>query len=65
MGDSPPKPMAEMATNIPVQPVAIQPVVQPVSTAPIIPQYPDLNEQQNLMLREFSIQSKLNFEWSK
>lgn len=70
MGDSPPKPMATMSANVPVQPVPvqsvpIQPVVQPMIAVPIVPQFPDLNEQQNLMLREFSAQSKLNFEWSK
>lgn len=65
MGDSPPKPMAATSASVPVQPVPIQPVVQPMTAAPIVPQFPDLNVQQNLMLREFSAQSKLNFEWSK
>lgn len=45
----------------------------PVTTlAPVIPapipqthQFPDLNEQQRLMLQQFSVQSKLNLEWSK
>lgn len=67
MSDSPPKPMTQMTSD--VSPAAVvQPVnsmVQPIPTVPIIPQYPDLNEQQNLMLREFSNQSKLNLEWSK
>jgi hypothetical protein len=59
MADSPPKPMGEVV-------ISAHPVVQPiVNTMPILTQFPDLNEQQNLMLHEFSNKSKLNLEWSK
>ena len=35
------------------------------SAAGSLSQYPELTEQQKLMLEQFSTQSRLNFEWSK
>lgn len=57
-------PMRETLAPTPPQDIPKASAIQQ-SAAGSLSQYPELTEQQKLMLEQFSTQSRLNFEWSK